>query len=59
MTHVAKAFRSPTAGDDAAKAFLVHLEDIPWKELAFDHAVILRDYMDWKNDNNSLVMPKP
>lgn len=59
VTHTAKAFKSPTAGDDAAKAFVVRLEDIPWNELAFDHAQVLRDYIDWKNGNESLSMPKP
>ncbi len=59
VTHTARAFKSPTAGDDAAKAFVVRLEDIPWNELAFDHAQVLKDYIDWKNGNDSLSMPKP
>ncbi|OJU79995.1 MAG: hypothetical protein BGO10_01385 [Chlamydia sp. 32-24] len=29
VTHLAKAFDLPAAGDDAAKAFVVRLEDIP------------------------------
>ncbi len=45
VAHTAKAFQLPTAGDDAAKAFVVKLEDIPWSELAFDHAQVLRDYI--------------
>lgn len=49
VTHVAKAFQLPIAGDDAAQAFLVKLEEIPWDELAFDHAQILKDYIHWKN----------
>lgn len=48
ITHTAKAFQLPIAGDDAAEAFIVRPEDIPWNELAFDHAEILRDYLDWK-----------
>lgn len=59
VAHVAKAFQLPKAGDDAAKAFIVKLEDIPWSELAFDHALVLKDYIDWRNGNNSLAMPKP
>ncbi len=59
VAHVAKAYQGPTAGDDAAKAFIVKLEDIPWNELAFDHAQILKDYIDWRNGNTSLTMPKP
>ena len=59
VAHTAKAFQSPTAGDDAAKAFVVKLEDIPWGELAFDHAQVLKDYIEWRNGNESLAMPKP
>ncbi|MES2199795.1 MAG: NUDIX hydrolase [Chlamydiota bacterium] len=59
VAHVAKAFQSPTAGDDAAKAFIVKLEDIPWNELAFDHAQVLKDYIAWRNGNDSLAMPNP
>jgi 8-oxo-dGTP diphosphatase len=51
VTHLAKAYSKPTAGDDAAKAFIVKLEDIPWKELAFDHAQILKDYLDSRQEN--------
>lgn len=28
-------------------------------ELAFDHAQVLKDYIDWRNGNESLAMPKP
>ncbi|MBS0620895.1 MAG: NUDIX hydrolase [Verrucomicrobia bacterium] len=58
VAHVAKADKKPTAGDDAAKAFIVKLEDIPWDELAFDHAQVLRDYLDWRKGNTALAMPK-
>lgn len=57
VAHTAKAFQLPTAGDDAAKAFVVKLEDIPWGELAFDHAQVLKDYIEWRNGNTSLAMP--
>lgn len=59
VTHVAKAYQLPTAGDDAAKAFVVKLEDIPWNELAFDHAQILKDYIEWRNGNQALIMVRP
>lgn len=49
ITHVAKAFMEPIAGDDAAQAWIVRLEDIPWDELAFDHGDILRDYLALKS----------
>jgi 8-oxo-dGTP diphosphatase len=59
VAHIAKANQAPKAGDDAAKAFVVKLEDIPWNDLAFDHAVVLKDYIDWKNGNDSKSMAKP
>ncbi|ACM92817.1 ADP-ribose pyrophosphatase [Nautilia profundicola AmH] len=42
---VCSANELPKAGDDAKEAFLVKLEDIPWDELVFDHAEILRDFL--------------
>lgn len=59
VAHIAKACQLPTAGDDAAKAFVVRLENIPWSELAFDHALVLKDYIAWKNGNHSVSMLKP
>lgn len=53
VTHLAKAYDLPQAGDDAAEVFIVKLEDIPWDELAFDHAQILRDYLSCKNKDLS------
>lgn len=48
VTHLAKAYSLPRAGDDAAKASLFSLEAIPWDKLAFDHAQILRDYLSYR-----------
>ncbi len=59
VTHLAKTFSLPTAGDDAAKAFVVKVDDIPWKELAFDHAQILQDYLSYKNGKEFQSMIKP
>jgi 8-oxo-dGTP diphosphatase len=59
VAHIAKAFQHPVAGDDAAQSFVVKLEDIPWHELAFDHAQVLKDYIEWKNGNKAHIMPKP
>lgn len=56
VAHLAKAYTLPKAGDDAAQAFLVRLEDIPWNELAFDHAQILQDYIRWKLGEDNLAM---
>lgn len=38
----------PQAGSDAAKLWVCPLDKIPWSELAFDHAEILRDYLVWR-----------
>lgn len=58
LTHLATAYNLPTAGDDAAKAFVVKIADIPWNELAFDHAQILKDYLAYKNGaNNGMLKP--
>ncbi|MFQ6723071.1 MAG: NUDIX domain-containing protein [Opitutales bacterium] len=38
----------PQAGSDAAKLWVCPLDKIPWDELAFDHAEILRDYLVWR-----------
>ena len=46
------------AGDDAAKTMVVKLEEIPWRELAFDHALILKDYIAWKKGCESRAMVK-
>ena len=56
VAHIAKANCLPMAGDDAAKAVVVKLEEIPWKELAFDHAIVLKDYIAWKNGNSYVSM---
>lgn len=59
VAHVAKARKSPVAGDDAAKAFVVPFEEIPWKDLAFDHAQVLQDYLQWKEGNSSFALFHP
>lgn len=56
VAHVAKSYELPLAGDDAAEAFVVSLEEIPWKELAFDHAQVLQDYIEWRNGNAAKSM---
>jgi 8-oxo-dGTP diphosphatase len=58
VAHTAKSYRAPQAGDDAAKAFIVKLEDIPWGELAFDHAKVLQDYLAWRNGNGAISITK-
>ncbi|MBS0626500.1 MAG: NUDIX hydrolase [Verrucomicrobia bacterium] len=55
VTYLAKAYAAPRAGDDAAEAFLVPLDQIPWDEMAFDHGQILQDYINCRN--TQIVMP--
>jgi 8-oxo-dGTP diphosphatase len=43
----AKAGAQPVAGDDAKDARWFSESGIPWAELCFDHAEILRDYFKW------------
>ncbi len=56
ITYVARAFSAPTAGDDAAKAWVIRLEEIPWDGLAFDHATILRDYLLYRKGGAKVAM---
>ena len=58
VTHLARAYTEPVAGDDTAKAFVVALSDIPWENMAFDHALILRDYLNYKAQASSFAMLK-
>lgn len=59
ITHLARAYTEPTAGDDAAKVFVVKLDDIPWNELVFDHAEILKDYLNYKVGKIKFPMQNP
>lgn len=51
--YVARAEGHPKGGDDAAEAKVFSEEEIPWGELAFDHAEILKDYFEVKNVKES------
>ncbi|GAX87059.1 8-oxo-dGTP diphosphatase [Lebetimonas natsushimae] len=42
---VCSANALPKAGDDAKETFVFKLEDIPFKELVFDHSTILKDFI--------------
>jgi len=46
---VAKGKGEPKAQDDAKSLKLFKLNEIPWNELVFDHAQILKDYLKRKN----------
>jgi len=50
---VAKGKGSLKGMDDAKEAKVFKLSEIPWKELVFDHAKILKDYLNWKKKNES------
>ncbi|WP_456380435.1 NUDIX domain-containing protein [Hydrogenimonas sp.] len=49
VVYVSRATGRPIGGDDAKSAHLFHLSEIPWEKLVFDHAKILRDYLDYKD----------
>ena len=38
---------TPSGADDAAEARWFSESEMPWSELCFDHAEILRDYFTW------------
>lgn len=59
VTHLAKSYKDPTAGDDAAQAWVVKIEDIPWDRLAFDHATILEDYLLYRSGEKEFGMLSP
>ena len=42
---VARSGGEPRGGDDAKRAFVVPLEEIPWDELLFDHKKVLQDFL--------------
>jgi 8-oxo-dGTP diphosphatase len=46
--YAARASGKPVGADDAADARLFAEAEIPWQELAFDHADVVRDYWTWK-----------
>lgn len=59
VIHLAKSYTAPTAGDDAASASIVPLDKIPFDELVFDHAQILKDYLKYREGNDKLQMLVP
>ena len=46
VVYLCRAEGEPVGGDDARTALIVALEAIPWEELRFDHAKILKDYLE-------------
>ncbi len=49
---IAKGKGKPQAGDDAASLKVVKLDEIDKMELAFDHRIILEDYVKFKEGKN-------
>ena len=43
--YICQASGIPVGGDDAKKAFIYRVEEIPWERLCFDHSRILGDYL--------------
>jgi 8-oxo-dGTP diphosphatase len=45
VVFVLDAFGEPKGGDDAKKALVFPIEDLPFDKIVFDHAKILKDYL--------------
>jgi 8-oxo-dGTP diphosphatase len=45
VVFVLDAYGEPKAGDDAKKAVVFPLEDLPFDKMVFDHAKILKDFL--------------
>jgi 8-oxo-dGTP diphosphatase len=45
VVFVLDAYGEPKGGDDAKKALVFPLEDLPFDKIVFDHAKILKDYL--------------
>ncbi len=56
--YVAEAKGEPRGQDDALKARLFRIEEIPLEKLVFDHGRIVADYLKWKYGKNELLAPK-
>jgi 8-oxo-dGTP diphosphatase len=46
VVFLCRAEGTPKGGDDALRAQIYPIEEIPWEELVFDHDEILRDYIE-------------
>ncbi len=51
VVFIAKAQGRPKGGDDAKDAKLYALEEIPMKQLVFDHGTILQEYLSQRSQN--------
>lgn len=51
VTYICKAYGEAVGADDAKKATLYKVDDIPMDKLVFDHKEILRDYLKEKKLN--------
>ncbi|NOX71242.1 MAG: NUDIX hydrolase [Candidatus Micrarchaeota archaeon] len=43
---ICNAYKEPVAGDDAKEAKIFKLEEIPFDKIVFDHAKILKEYLN-------------
>jgi len=48
----------PEAGDDAASYHWIALDDLQDREFAFDHEMIIKDYLQWKKISQSFWSSK-
>lgn len=55
IVYVCTARGIPTGADDAKEAFVYPLDRLPLEMLVFDHAVILRDYLRRKREEDTTI----
>ncbi|RMG30564.1 MAG: NUDIX hydrolase [Methanobacteriota archaeon] len=53
IVFIVEALGDPIAGDDASDFEWVKLEELEQMDLAFDHGLVLKDYVKWKEENQT------
>lgn len=54
IVYICEAVGMPIGADDAKQALVYTLDDIPYDQLVFDHAKIIRDYCSIKMDEQMI-----
>jgi 8-oxo-dGTP diphosphatase len=58
IVFVARAHGEPRGGDDARRAFAVHVDELPGLAFAFDHGLIVEDYLAFRRTGR-IAPPRP
>ena len=57
--YICKAYGNPISGDDAKEVYVYELNNIPYKELVFDHEKIIKDFLKIRlNEKITVVKSK-